>query len=401
MNPDLALLQPYPFERLAALKAGTQPPANVAHINLSIGEPKHQPPDFVAQTLISHLHGMASYPVTKGSPELRQSIGDWLVARFALNAIDMETQVIPVNGTREALFAFAQAVIDRTRDPMLLMPNPFYQIYEGAALLAGAQPWFMNTTAANGYLPDFDAVPEDVWQRCQLIYICSPGNPTGAIIPEAELHKLIALADKHDFIIASDECYSELYPIDAEPPVGLLQACASLGRHGYERCVVFHSLSKRSNLPGLRSGFVAGDANVLKDFLRYRTYHGCAMPPATQAASTRAWQDEAHVRDNRALYQEKFTAVLDTLQPVIDVHAPEAGFYLWMKTPCSDTEFARQLYSEQNITVVPGSYLSRDTDSGNPGHNHVRMALVAPLEECIDAARRIKHFLQNLNGASS
>ncbi|MFN2309475.1 MAG: succinyldiaminopimelate transaminase [Gammaproteobacteria bacterium] len=398
MNPDLQRLLPYPFERLAQLKTGITPPAGLAPVNLSIGEPKHQPPHFVAEQLISHLHGLASYPLTRGSDELRATIGAWLTRRFALPAgsIDPARHVVPVNGTREALFAFAQAVIDRSRAPRVVMPNPFYQIYEGAALLAGAEPWFLNTLAATGYKPDFAAVPAQVWERCQLIYICTPGNPSGAVLDSAELQQLIELADRHDFVIASDECYSELYPDESHPPTGLLAAAAAMGRTDYRRCVVFHSLSKRSNLPGLRSGFVAGDAEVLAGFLRYRTYHGCSMPPATQAASIAAWRDESHVRENRELYRKKFAAMLDILGTVLDVRAPDASFYLWPRTPIDDAEFARGLFAQQNVTVLPGSYLSRDAHGGNPGRNHVRMALVAPLEECIEAARRLRTYVQSL-----
>lgn len=396
MNPELDRLQAYPFQRLAALTEGVSPPPHLSAINLSIGEPKHQPPAFVAQELISHLHGLAHYPLTRGRQDLRQAIADWLVRRFRLAGIDADHQVLPVNGTREALFAFAQAVVDRSREPLVLMPNPFYQIYEGAALLAGAEPGFLNTTAGTGLLPDFDAVPAAVWDRCQLIYVCSPGNPTGAVIPREQLQKLIGLADRHDFIIAADECYSELYPDESRAPTGLLEVCANIGRHDFRRCVVFHSLSKRSNLPGLRSGFVAGDADILRAFLLYRTYHGSAMPPPTQAASLRAWQDEEHVRHNRELYREKFAAVLEILQPVIPVNAPEAGFYLWPETPVPDTEFAQRLVAEQNVTVLPGSFLSRDTDTGNPGERRVRMALVATLDECVAAASRIRNFIENL-----
>ena len=398
MNPDLARLKPYPFERLAALKQGVEPPAALTHINLSIGEPKHAPPHFVAEELISHLHGLALYPLTRGRPELREAIAGWLVRRFGLPAgsIDPASQVLPVNGTREALFAFAQAVVDRSRDPLVLAPNPFYQIYEGAALLAGAEPWYLDTTPENGFVPDFDAVPEEVWQRCQLLYLCSPGNPTGRVLDQATLQKVIGLADEHDFIIAADECYSEIYPDEGAPPTGLLAAAAAMGRTDYHRCVVFHSLSKRSNLPGLRSGFVAGDAEVIAGFFRYRTYHGCAMPPATQAASIRAWNDEAHVAENRKLYREKFAAVLEILQPALDVAPPDAGFYLWPRVPLDDAEFARRLFAERHVTVLPGSFLSRDTEGGNPGRGHVRMALVAPLEECIEAAGRIRAFLESL-----
>jgi N-succinyldiaminopimelate aminotransferase len=398
MNPDLQRLLPYPFERLTRLKAGITPPAALAHVNLSIGEPKHQPPHFVAEQLISHLHGLANYPLTRGSDELRAAMGEWLTRRFDLPAgsIDPAHHVLPVNGTREALFAFAQAVIDRSRAPLVVMPNPFYQIYEGAAFLAGAEPWFQNTLATTAYKPDFAAVPTQVWERCQLVYICTPGNPSGAVLDSADLQQLIDLADRHDFVIASDECYSELYPDESNPPTGLLAAAAAMGRSDYRRCVVFHSLSKRSNLPGLRSGFVAGDADVLAGFLRYRTYHGCSMPPATQAASIAAWRDEAHVRENRELYRRKFAAVLDILGTVLDVRAPDASFYLWPRTPIDDTEFARGLFAQQNVTVLPGSYLSRDAHGGNPGRNHVRMALVAPLEECVEAAQRIRIYVQSL-----
>ena len=399
MNPDLQRLLPYPFERLAQLKAGITPPATLAHVNLSIGEPKHQPPHFVAEQLISHLHGLANYPLTRGSDELRSVMAEWLTTRFALpvGSLDPARHVLPVNGTREALFAFAQAVVDRNRTPLVVMPNPFYQIYEGATLLSGAEPWFQNTTTESGYRPDFAAVPASVWERCQLIYVCTPGNPSGAVLEQPALQQLIELADRHDFVIASDECYSELYPDEANPPTGLLAAAAAMGRDDFRRCVVFHSLSKRSNLPGLRSGFVAGDAEVMAAFLRYRTYHGCSMPPATQAASIAAWNDEVHVRENRELYRQKFTAVLDVLDGVLDVSTPDAGFYLWPRTPIDDTEFAHGLFARQNVTLLPGSYLSRDAHGINPGRNHVRMALVPPLEECVEAARRIRTYVESIS----
>ena len=398
MNPDLAKLHPYPFEKLAKLKHGYQPPADKTHIALSIGEPKHPTPGFITEAVIEHLHGLSNYPTTAGTIELRQAIADWLNTRFQLNGhIDPATQVIPVNGTREALFAFAQAVIDRNQQtPLVLMPNPFYQIYEGAAILAGAEPYFLNCDADNNFIPDFDSVTADIWDRCQLIYLCSPGNPTGAVIDQVTLTKLIELAHKHDFIIASDECYSEIFFDDVNPPVGLLQAAVAAGYEDASRCVVFHSLSKRSNAPGLRSGFVAGDAEVLKDFLRYRTYHGCAMAPATQSASIVAWQDESHVLKNRSLYREKFAAVLSILSPVMNVQLPQAGFYLWAETPISDTEFTQKLFAEHNVTVLPGSYLGRDTENGNPGSNRIRMALVAPLDECIDAAYRIRTLIETI-----
>ena len=395
MNPNLSQLQPYPFERLAKLFDNVTAPQSLQPIALSIGEPRHATPAFITEEVITHLHGLSRYPLTRGIPELREAITEWLTTRFTLPAasLDPGRHVLPVNGTREALFAFAQCIIDPRDQPLVVMPNPFYQIYEGAALLAGASPWFLNTTKTSGFLPDFGAVPDTTWERCQLLYICTPGNPTGAVIPAETLQQLIELADTHDFIIASDECYSEIYMDNAPPPVGLLQVAAAMGREDYRRCVVFHSLSKRSNAPGLRSGFVAGDADVMEQFLRYRTYHGCAMPPATQMASIRAWQDETHVTDNRQLYSEKFAAVLEILGTVLDVEPPDAGFYLWAHTPCPDTDFARELYAQQHVTVLPGSYLSRSANGINPGTDYVRMALVAPLEDCVEAAGRIKSYI--------
>ncbi len=401
MTPNLKHLHPYPFEKLARLKQGLVPPADLPHIALSMGEPTHTTPHLIQEALLEHLHGLSNYPTTKGIPELRSTIAAWLGKRFQIPAtnINPETQVLPVNGTREALFSFAQCVIDSTASsnrPVVIMPNPFYQIYEGAALLAGAEPYYLNTLEDSGYLPDFDAVPEEIWQRCQLIYICSPGNPTGAVMSQADHQKLIHLAEKYDFIIASDECYSELYDDEANPPVGLLQSAYALGNTTFKRCVVFHSLSKRSNAPGLRSGFVAGDADVLQAYFQYRTYHGCAMPLPTQYASIRAWQDEQHVQENRRLYREKFTAFIEILSDVCAISKPAASFYIWLKTPITDTEFAQQLFAQYNITVLPGSYLSRDFAELNPGRNHVRIALVAPLEDCIEAAQRIKLFLNSL-----
>lgn len=398
MNPDLHKLQAYPFEKLAALKAGLTPPADKTGIALSIGEPQHSAPAFVVDALINHVQGLAHYPLTKGTLALREAIAAWLTRRFALpaGALDPERHVIPVNGTREALFSFAQAVIDRATQPLVVMPNPFYQIYEGAALLAGAEPWFHNTTADTGFVPEFAAVPAEVWRRAQLVYLCSPGNPTGAVADEAALRQLIALADQHDFIIAADECYSEIYPDEQRPPLGLLEVCQRMGRDDFRRCVVFHSLSKRSNLPGLRSGFVAGDDEILKHYLRYRTYHGCALPPPVQAASIAAWGDERHVRANRDLYRQKFSAVLDILQPVLEVSAPDASFYLWPRTPIDEQDFARRLFAAQHVTVLPGSYLSREAHGLNPGRNRIRMALVPPLADCIEAARRIREFVATL-----
>ncbi|MBC8212013.1 MAG: succinyldiaminopimelate transaminase [Gammaproteobacteria bacterium] len=398
MNPDLQRLHPYPFEKLNRLKQAVTAPENIQHIALSIGEPRHPSPHFVVESLIKHTHLLSNYPTTKGLATLREAIASWLDQRFGLQqTIDPETQVLPVNGTREALFAFAQCVVDRNAsNPLVLMPNPFYQIYEGAALLAGAQPVYMNCVADNNYLPDLESISAQQWQDCQLIYICTPGNPTGAVMPIDYLQRLIGLAQQYDFIIASDECYSEIYFDEQNPPVGLLQAAQAMGLSGYNNCMVFHSLSKRSNLPGLRSGFVAGDANIIKQFLLYRTYHGCAMPALTQSASIAAWADEQHVIENRDQYRKKFDAVLDILSATLQPVRPDAGFYLWARTPLDDRDFAQQLFATQNITLLPGQFLSRATDQSNPGKNFVRMALVAEADECVSAAHRINQFMQSL-----
>ncbi len=398
MNNALQQLQPYPFEKLRALLGSVQPAVDKSPIALSIGEPKHRSPTFVAEALAANLDQLAVYPTTLGIAALREAIANWCGRRFGLpaGALDPARHVLPVNGTREALFAFTQAVVQRDVDGLVVSPNPFYQIYEGAALLAGAQPHYLACLEQHGFNPDFDAVGDEVWQRCQILFLCSPGNPTGALIPLPTLKKLIALADKFDFVIAADECYSELYFDEANPPAGLLTACAELGRHDFKRCVVFHSLSKRSNLPGLRSGFVAGDADILKSFLLYRTYHGCAMPVQTQLASVAAWNDEAHVKANRDLYREKFDAVLAILDGVLDVQRPDGGFYLWARTPIDDETFTRELFAREHVTVVPGSYLSRSVNGENPGAGRVRMALVAPLAECVAAAERIRNFVKGL-----
>ena len=341
-------------------------------VSLAMGEPKHPTPAFIPQAIADNWGGLANYPLTKGTAALRESIAGWLTRRFQLPAgtLDAEQHVLPVNGTREALFAFAQAVVKRTPDAAVLMPNPFYQIYEGAALLAGAEPVFLNCSADNGYLPDFTAVPVAVWQRCQLLYICSPGNPTGAVMPLDTLKQVLALAEQYDFIVASDECYSELYFDEDQPPPGLLQAAAHMGNTAWKRCVVFHSLSA-ARMPGMRSGF--GGMQMLQQFLLYRTYHGCAMPPPFQAASAAAWNDETHVQENRALYRQKFTAVMDILAPVMDVTLPPAGFYLWPVTPVDDATFTRELFARAHVNVVPGSYLSREANGVNPGANRVRL----------------------------
>lgn len=407
MNRDLSLLHPYPFEKLVELKRGLTPPADLSHIALSIGEPQHAAPQFVVNRLIENMDQLSNYPSTKGKIELRETIALWISKRFNIESkfVDPEKHILPATGTREALFAIAQCLIDRTaKNPLVLMPNPFYQIYEGAAILAGAKPHYLNCIEANGYLPDLETISVQQWQDCQLMYICTPGNPTGAVMSEVYLQQLISLSQKYDFVIVSDECYSEIYADESHPPPGLLGAAASMGLTDFDRCLAFHSLSKRSNLPGLRSGFVAGDAKLIAKFLLYRTYHGSAMPPATQSASIAAWGDQTHVVENRNRYREKFNCVLSTLENTLRPEKPQAGFYLWVTTPIADTEFAVRLYAEQNISVLPGSLLSRDTNEDNanknsnenPGKNKIRMALVAPLEECQDAVNRINTFLTNL-----
>lgn len=399
MNPNLDLLHPYPFEKLNQLKRGVTPPANKQHIALSIGEPKHETPALIHSEITNQLDGIAKYPSTKGIPELRQALADWICKRFSIAKEDMDigSQVLPVSGTREALFSFSQVVIDSAKKPIVIMPNPFYQIYEGAAILAGAEPYFLNTTEETDYLPDFDSVPDQIWDRCQLIYICSPGNPTGTVISKESQQNLIELAIKHDFIIASDECYTEIYDDESNPPPGLLEVAYAMGNTTFKHCVVFQSLSKRSNAPGLRSGFVAGNSKILNKYFQYRTYQGCALPLPTQYASIMAWEDEAHVQHNRELYRQKFSAFIEILKDVCTISKPPASFYIWLKTPINDSEFAQQLFKQQNITVLPGSFLSREAHGINPGKDHVRIALVAPIDECIDAANRIKNFINTLN----
>lgn len=396
MNSNLDRLHPYPFEKLAKLKAGIAVPENLAPISLGIGEPKHPSPAFVKQVIADNLEKLANYPTTRGTDELRQAISQWATRRFDLQpgSLSASNHIVPVNGTREAIFSLVQAVVDASKPATVVSPNPFYQVYEGAAFLAGATPVYLPCDSSNGFIPDFDQVPDDVWHDCQVLFLCSPGNPSGAVVPRETLIKVIELADRHDFIVASDECYSELYPDESRPPEGLLQTCAAIGRHDFSRCIVFHSLSKRSNLPGLRSGFVAGDAEILKGYLKYRTYHGCAMPIHNQLASIAAWQDEDHVRENRAAYRAKFEAVVPILREVMPVDYPDAGFYLWPETPMDDETFARELSAQQNVHVLPGRYLSRTVEGHNPGENRVRMALVAPLEECVEAAKRIVEFVK-------
>jgi len=393
MNPDLQRLQPYPFQKLAALFREVQPNRDYHAISLSIGEPKHATPQFIKDALAANLDGLANYPTTAGSDALRNAIANWLATRYGIPLPDAKTQVLPVNGSREALFAFAQTVIDRSKnDPVVVCPNPFYQIYEGAALLAGATPHFLNTLPEDDYALNFVQLPETVWQRAQLIYVCSPGNPNGRVIPLAEWRTLFEMSDRYGFVIASDECYSEIY-FGENKPLGALQAAQQLGRSDYRNLVVFSSLSKRSNVPGMRSGFVAGDAEVIAKFTLYRTYHGSAMNPAIQAASVAAWNDEAHVAENRRLYAEKFSKVLEILKPELLVALPDASFYLWIRTSLADTAFAQALYRDYNVTVLPGSYLARTAQGVNPGENFVRLALVANTEETVEAARRIAKFV--------
>jgi N-succinyldiaminopimelate aminotransferase len=399
MNPLLDRLQPYPFERLRQLFAGVTPNPAFSPISLGIGEPRHATPAFIQEALRDSLGGLATYPATAGEPRLRQACAQWLQARYGL-AVDAATQVLPVNGSREALFAFAQTVIDPTRAPVVVCPNPFYQIYEGATLLAGAQPYYAPSDPGRNFAVDWDSVPGEVWARTQLLFVCSPGNPTGAVMPLDEWRKLFELSDRHGFVIASDECYSEIY-FSGEPPLGGLEAAARLGRTDFRGLVSFTSLSKRSNVPGMRSGFVAGDSRLLKAFLLYRTYHGSAMAPPVQAASIAAWSDEAHVADNRAQYQRKFAEVTPLLAQVLDVRLPDAGFYLWAGVPAarsgstgSDVDFARDLLAQYNVTVLPGSYLARESHGRNPGAGRIRMALVAQTAECVEAAQRIVQFVK-------
>lgn len=389
MNSSLSLLHPYPFEKLNALFKDVTP-ADLPLIPLSIGEPKHPAPEFVKQAIIDNFNHLSTYPNSKGLPELRESIARWLTQRFQLNHISSEDHILPVTGTREGIFSFVQALINRDEAPYVVMPNPFYQIYEGATLLAGAKPYFINCTAENDYLGDFDAVPPEVWEKTALLFVCTPGNPTGAVLSKEKLKKLIQLSDQYNFVIASDECYSELWFDQA--PVGLLEVCAEMGRDNYKNCIVFHSLSKRSNLPGMRSGFVAGDAELLKPYLKFRTYHGAAMPVQHQLASIAAWNDEAHVEENRQQYRAKFNLFQSELGQLIPLKKPDAGFYYWLHVD-NDEAFAKMLMEKAHIKVLPGRYLSRETEQGNPGENHVRMALVADLAQCEQVVQRLKKVL--------
>ncbi|MDR3214047.1 MAG: succinyldiaminopimelate transaminase [Azoarcus sp.] len=397
MNPNLDRLQPYPFEKLRRLIAGNIPPGHLEPIQLSIGEPQHLMPRFIGESLTAHLKSLAYYPATLGSQELRESIATWLSWRYGLPPLDPATQIIPVNGSREALFAIAQCVIDSRRpDATVLCPNPFYQIYEGAALLAGAAPVFVNHLPEGGFVANLDALPEATLAATQLVYVCSPGNPTGHVLRIEEWRRLFELSDRYGFVIASDEGYSEIYFDEDNPPIGALEAAHRLGRPGYRNIVIFTSLSKRSNAPGLRSGFAAGDTRILKEFLLYRSYQSSQMNPAVQAASAAAWGNETHVAENRHLYREKFDRIVPMLAPWLGVRRPEAGFFLWARTPVSDTEFARRLHAEYNVLVLPGSFITHEADGINPGAGFVRIALAAAYDKCMDAAERIAAFCQKL-----
>ena len=395
MNPRLERLQTYPFEKLALLKSGVQPPKRLEPIALSIGEPQHPPPQLVLDALRDGITQLGRYPATIGSLELRSAAARWLERRFALAAesVDPRSMVLPVNGTREALFGFIQAAVDGCAGALVAMPNPFYQIYEGATLLSGAAPYFLDATESTGFIPDLEQVPAQVWERCQVLILCSPGNPTGAVLPAAYLRRALALAAQYGFVVAADECYAEIYLDEREPPPSLLQAAVASGHRRFERCIVFHSLSKRSSVPGLRSGFVAGDPQLLERFLLYRTYMGGAMSPLVQAASIAAWSDEAHAAANRRLYQEKFDRVVPILRSVLKVERPAGAFYLWPDVGGDDERFVRELYAARNVTLLPGSYLARPGPRGNPGAGRVRISLTASLDECVAAAERIRDFL--------
>jgi N-succinyldiaminopimelate aminotransferase len=394
MNPRLGLLQPYPFERLRGLLAGVTPPAGMAPISLGLGEPQHPTPALIKQAVTANLAGLSRYPATAGQPELRETIAAWIARRFVLKSLDPATQVLPVNGSKEALFSLVQAALDpEERDALVICPNPFYQIYEGATLLAGARPYFVNSLPANGLKPDWSSIPNDVWAKTRMVIACSPSNPHGRVMTMDEWKLIFELSDKHGFLIVADECYSEIYFDEAKPPLGALAAAQSLGRDGYPRLVSLSSLSKRSSAPGLRSGFVVGDRKVLESFLLYRTYHGSAMSNTVQMASIAAWKDEAHVIENRRLYREKFAAFFERVNPVLPLTMPQAAFYFWANVGGDDTVFARELYTATGITVLPGSYIGRDAHGVNPGRGFVRMALVSTVEESIEAARRLQDHL--------
>jgi N-succinyldiaminopimelate aminotransferase len=394
LNPRLAALPTYPFERLKALLKGVTPPPGLQPISMGMGEPRHAPPKVFLEAVAAEAAAFGRYPTTGGEPALRRAAAGWLARRFGLETVDPDTQVIPCAGTREALFSIAQAVVGRPGKDLVLLPNPFYQIYEGAALWAGATPRYVPALPERGFLPDYAGLPAEVLDRTALLYLCSPGNPSGAVAPVEELGRLIELAERHDFVVVSDECYSEIYPDEARPPAGLLEAAAHSGRDDYARCLAFHSLSKRSSLAGARSGFVAGDGEVLAEYLRLRTYTGCATPLPIQRGAAAAWNDETHVVANRVAYRDKLAAVLPVLSGVLPVAAPQAGFYLWIEVPGGGEAFARRLYAECAVTVLPGAYLSREADGACPGEPYVRMALVDDVATCVEAAERVRHLLE-------
>ena len=395
MNKNLQKLQTYPFEKLNKLLNNIAPDSKFSPISLAIGEPKHPTPDIIKNELAKNLGQLSNYPSTKGTSKLRKVCAEWLISRFQLdNNFNHNENILPVNGTREALFALAQCVIDESKKPIVLIPNPFYQIYEGATYLAGAEPIYYDCTVINGDIPALWELDEEIWQRCQLLYICTPGNPTGAIAPKKTLQQLLKKSLEHNFVIASDECYSEIYSSDSNPPIGLLKHAQTIGNDSLKNCMAFYSLSKRSNAPGLRSGFVAGSKQLIEQFFQYRTYHGCAMSLPTQSASIAAWSDEEHVELNRQLYDQKFQSVIEILKPILSCHKPDAGFYLWPELPMDEVEFCKLLYSRKNVLSLPGSYLAREVNGYNPGKNRVRLALVANQEECVEAAQRIRDLLQ-------
>ena len=397
VNPHLAKLHPYPFERLRKLFDGLTPAPGKKPIVLSIGEPKHPTPYLIQQAVVDGLGRLSNYPITPGILPLREAISRWIARRHGVPAPDPATQILPVAGSREALFSFAQAIVTGTRaDPVVVMPNPCYQIYEGGALLAGAEPQYLNSLAENGFAPNYEQLANATWRRTALLFACSPDNPTGRVMSLEDWKALFELADRYGFVIASDECYSEIYFDEAHPPLGALAAARKLGRDDYRNLVVFSSLSKRSNVPGMRSGFVAGDANLIRSFLLYRTYHGTAMSDVVALASIAAWNDEAHVVANRALYAQKFRELQPLVDPVLPCAFPDAAFYLWAKTPVPDTDLARRLYAEQAVTVLPGSFIGRDSGGVNPGENFIRIALVDSLSECSEAVRRIVETVRTL-----
>ena len=398
MHPSLLKLKAYPFERLKDALADMSPPRNTTHLSFSIGEPKHRFPSLLKQVLNDSIHGFNYYPSIKGTEYFRQAAADWLITRYGLdsNAIDIDSNILPINGSREGLFAFTQFRIDPTKDPLIVTSNPFYQIYEGAAIIAGARIKFINSVAANNFSPDFSRISENEWRQCQILHLCSPNNPTGTVLSTEQITIAIELALKHDFTIVSDECYSEIYLDEDFPPPGLLEVCKKIGNDKFKNCIVFHSLSKRSNVPGLRSGIVTGDAELITQFLRFRTYHGSSMSPTVQMISEALWQDETHVLENRTHYRNKFSAVIEILKPIMSFPDPKASFYLWPKTPIDDIAMTRDLYSKQNLTVLPGQFMSRHSDGTNPGRNRLRLALVAPVAECREGANRIASYIKEL-----